>query len=68
MTPYLLAILPKDAAPVSEISGKSDLLSYLQNGGSFYLAPVSVCLLAAALILTAAGVLFFISSKEKKKK
>lgn len=44
----------------------TDIITYLSDGGTFYLpAPVTAMLIAAALF-AAAGVVLIISGKEKK--
>ena len=54
------------AAPVTDSVKSSDLITYLKNGGSFYIPAEAAALLIAAALIAFAAVLFFISSKYKK--
>ena len=55
-----------DIAPLTEAAEASDIVTYLKNGGRFYLPSEAVVLLISAVLVSAAAVLFLIASKKKK--
>ena len=45
---------------------KTDIITYLSEGGAFYLPAPVIAMLIAAALFAAAGIVLIISGKEKK--
>lgn len=63
-----LQSMPAEAAPLTEAAQSSDMITYLNNGGGFYLPAEAAVLLVAAAIMAVAAVIFFISAKSAGKR
>ena len=63
----MINALFSDAGPVVSDAVGTDLVTYLQNGGRFYIPAEAAAMIISAAMLAAAAVILLITGKKERK-